>query len=295
MSPTAAFKGRETPKPDPRITLVRQGLAAASLEGLVEAERFATTRTLQVTVPSIAIRTAPRSDAEQVDQLLFGESFEVLDDAFGWGFGQASRDGYVGYADVDAMSAEVLRPTHWVGTIRTYGFLEPAIRAPVIGMFSLNALVTVEAVVDDRFAKVARAGYMPVHHLSPIGEHLATDPAGVAERYLGAPYFWGGRDSLGLDCSGLIQQALYACGRACPRDSDMQQALGSPLDIGADLQGLRRDDLVFWKGHVGVMLDAERLLHANGYHMATAIEPLAAAVKRIEAAGSGMPTAFRRL
>ncbi|MFV4649108.1 C40 family peptidase, partial [Mycobacterium tuberculosis] len=104
-----------------------------------------------------------------------------------------------------------------------------------------------------------------------------------------------GRDSLGLDCSGLIQQALYACGRACPRDSDMQQALGAPLDIGADLSGLNRNDLVFWKGHVGIMLDAGALLHANAHHMATAREPLAEAVARIEAAGSGAPTAFRRL
>ena len=281
--------------PDPRVTLARSDLASAALEGVVAAETYAETRPMQVTAPAAPVRTGPSAQAEQVDQLLFGETFHVLEAADGWAWGQADRDGYVGYVELGRLTAEVVRPTHWVGAIRTYGFAEPSIRAPVAGLYSLNALVTVEAEADERFVKVARLGYVAHHHLSPIGDHLAHDPAGVAERYLGAPYLWGGRDSLGLDCSGLIQQALYACGRACPRDSDLQQGLGARLEIGADLGGLQRNDLVFWKGHVGVMLDAERLLHANAHHMATAIEPLAGAVARIEAAGSGRPTAFRRL
>ncbi len=284
---------------DPRVTLARPDLADAVLEGVIAAERYAETKAMQVIVPGAALRTAPDGRAEQVDQVLFGEVFHVLEETDGWAWGQADRDGYVGYVALRCLSPEVIRPTHWVGAIRTYGLTEPSIRAPVAGLYSLNALVTVEAPEalgdDERFARVARIGHVTRHHLSPIGQHLATDPAGVAERFLGAPYLWGGRDSLGLDCSGLVQQALYACGRACPRDSDMQQALGAPLTIGPDLGGLQRDDLVFWRGHVGIMLDADRLLHANAHHMATAIESLAGAVARIEAAGGGAPTAFRRL
>jgi len=282
-------------RPDPRVTLARSDLASAALEGIVAAQQYAQAEPMQATAPSTPVRTRPDGKAEQVDQLLFGETFNVLTSADGWGWGQAARDGYVGFVELGRLTGEVIRPTHWVGAIRTYGFVEPSIRAPVTGLYSLNALVTVETDADERFAKVARLGYVPLNHISPIGDHLAEDPAGVAERYLGAPYLWGGRDSLGLDCSGLIQQALYACGRACPRDSDLQQALGAPVESGEDLKGLRRNDLVFWKGHVGIMLDAERLLHANAFHMATAIEPLASAVIRIEAAGSGKPTAYRRL
>ena len=131
---------------------------------------------------------------------------------------------------------------------------------------------------------------MPIDHLAPIGD-FETDWAGVAERFLGAPYLWGGRESLGLDCSGLVQQALFACGRACPRDADQQAALGR--EIAAEAFG--RGDLVFWKGHVAIGLDATRIVHANGFHMAVAIEPLETAISRIDAAGSGRPTAFRRL
>ncbi len=283
---------------DPRITPARPDLAAAALEGVVAAGRYADGRPMQVQAASTPLRKAPDSHAEQWDQLLFGETFQVLETKGGWGWGQADRDGYVGWVDLRGLTAEILRATHWVGAIRTYGFAAPSIRAPVLGMYSLNALVAVEAddaEADIRFVRLVRGGHVAAHHISPIGEHLASDPAGVAERFLGAPYLWGGRDSLGLDCSGLVQQALYACGRACPRDSDMQQALGAALEVGADLAGLRRDDLVFWKGHVGIMLDARRLLHANAHHMATAAEPLADAVTRIEAAGGGKPTAFRRL
>jgi cell wall-associated NlpC family hydrolase len=125
---------------------------------------------------------------------------------------------------------------------------------------------------------------MALNQLSPIGV-FETDPAGVAERFLGAPYQWGGRESLGLDCSGLIQQALYACGRACPRDSDQQAALGQP----APRESLRRGDLVFWRGHVGMMLDEARMIHANAFHMGVSIEPLAEALSRI-----GPATGFRR-
>jgi cell wall-associated NlpC family hydrolase len=280
---------------DVRLSLSRPDLADAALEGLVAAERYAEARPMQVAAPALPIRTAPDVHAEQVDQLLFGETFRLLEAADDWGWGQADRDGYVGHVSLRGLTEAVVQPTHWVGVIRTYAFAAPSIRAPVMGLLSLNALLTVEEVADERFVKVARLGYVALHHLSPIGGHLATDPATVAERLVGAPYLWGGRDSLGLDCSGLIQQALYACGRACPRDSDLQQTLGAPLDIGPDLKGLRRNDLVFWKGHVGLMLDKTRLLHANAHHMATAVEPLAEAVARIEAAGSGLPTAFRRL
>jgi len=280
---------------DPRTTLARPDLASSALEGVLDAERFAEPRRMQVRTPSSALRKAPHLNSEQWNQVLFGEVFAVAEVKDGWGWGQAERDGYVGWVELRCLGEEIMTPTHWVGAVRTYGFTEPAVRAPVTGLFSLNALMTVEDDEDDRFAKVAGVGYVTRHHLSPIGVHLADDPAGVAERFIGAPYLWGGRESLGLDCSGLVQQALYACGRGCPRDSDLQQVLGRPLDIGADLAGLKRNDLVFWKGHVGIMLDERSVLHANAHHMATAAEPLKEAAERIGAAGGGPLIAFRRL
>jgi hypothetical protein len=224
-----------------------------------------------------------------MDQLLFGEVFDVIEEEGGFLWGQARRDGYVGFVEAAALAPADLVPTHRVSAIRSYAFAGPSIKTRAWGPFSMNALVTVEA-VEGRLARVAGAGWIAVEHLTPIGV-FARDPAAVAEAYLGAPYLWGGRESLGLDCSGLVQQALLACGRACPRDTDMQQGLGRAISRGE----FGRNDLVFWKGHVAIGLDPERILHANAHHMAVAIESLEGAIERIKAAGSGEPAAFRRL
>ena len=274
---------------DLRTTLARGELADLRLEGLVRAERFAGVRSMACVSPVAALRKAPRPDSEQQDQLLFGEAFDVLEVHEGWAWGQARRDGYVGFVRAENLAAPGDAPTHRVRALRTPGFSRPDIKAEPVGLYSMNALVAAET-GEGRFAQAGVAGWMLADHLAPIGV-FETDPADVALRFLGAPYVWGGRDSLGLDCSGLIQQALYACGRACPRDTDLQrQAFAQDLPRS----GLARGDLVFWRGHVAMALGGERIVHANAHHMAVAVEPLGEAIDRIRKAGAGDPVAFRR-
>jgi cell wall-associated NlpC family hydrolase len=295
---TAPVAAAAQPSPDPRVTLAIRAegggqdfdLADIALEGRVAAARYVVTEAMVLQVPVCGLRRAPDLAAEQVDQLLFGERFEGLIAREGFVYGQARRDGYVGWAPREAFGPVRTASTHWVRALRTYVFPQPSIKTPPSLCLSTNALVTVET-LEGRFAKLADSGWVPAGHLAALGE-VETDPAAVALRYLGAPYLWGGRDSLGLDCSGLVQQALYACGRGAPRDSDLQAALGVAIDVVDELAG---NDLVFWRGHVGLMLDSQTLIHANAFHMAVAAEPLAEAIARIAAAGGGPPTALRRL
>ena len=273
---------------DPRITLARHDLADLDLQGLVAADRYEAPKPRQVAVPTTAIRKAAHPMAEQWDQLLFGEVFRVLEVKDGFAWGQAARDGYVGYVAEDDLAALGAPATHQVAVPRTYAFAEPNIKARPVGLYSRNALTAIEA-TEGRFAKGEGTGWFVAQHLAPIGVALA-DYVAVAEGYLGAPYQWGGRESLGLDCSGLVQQALAACGQAVPRDTDMQLAFFPAIAAGER----RRGDLVFWKGHVAVLLDADTILHANAHHMAVAIEPLAEAIARVEAAGGGPVTGWRR-
>ena len=272
--------------PDPRLTLAHNGVAARSLEGIVAADRFIDTTTRRTEIPSASLRRAPSAASEQLDQLLFGELFEVLDEADGWAFGQARRDGYVGYVEAAALGNPDGAATHTVRALRTYGFSQPSIKSAPIGLYSMNALVTVES-REGRFMKTT-GGWFVEEHLVPVGR-FESDHVAVAERFVGAPYQWGGRESLGLDCSGLIQQALYATGRPCPRDSDQQAAMGEPVTA------LRRGDFVFWRGHVATMTSADSIVHANAYHMAVVIEPLAEAVARTISCGGGEPTGYRRI
>ena len=275
-------------KQDPRITPWRDGIAARSLEGVMEAEVYLDPMAMRCVSAASAIRAAPDVNSEQMDQLLFGERFEVLEEEGAWRLGQALRDGYVGYVEAASLAPVETFVTHRVAAIRTYAFAESSIKSRAIGPYSINALVSVEA-VEGRLARIAGAGWMTAAHLAPIGTCEA-DWASVAEQFLGAPYLWGGRESLGLDCSGLVQQALFACGRACPRDADQQEEMG--VEIAAE--DFARGDLVFWTGHVAIGLGEGRIIHANGHHMAVAVEPLAEAIARIGGDGS-QPTSYRRL
>lgn len=273
---------------DARVTLARGDLAVRALEGVVLARAYGDPQARVAVVPAAPLRRAPDLEAEQLDQLLFGEIFDVLDEQDGFAWGQARGDGYVGFVESAALAPAQGLPTHRVAAIRTYAFAQPSIKTRASGPYSINALVAIEA-REGRFAKAVGTGWFVEEHLAPVGR-LQSDPAAVAERFLGAPYLWGGRESLGLDCSGLTQQALLACGQAYPRDTDQQEKLGQAVAPG----DLRRGDLVFWKGHVAMMLDAERIIHANAHHMATAIEPLSQTRARYVAAGVGEPTAYRR-
>ena len=275
---------------DPRLTLARADLASTELEGIVRAARFAEPQRMRLAAPSTALRAAPDAGAEQLDQVLFGEAFDVLAADGGFAWGQAMRDGYVGWVDASRPGDLTgLEPTHRVTALRTFAFTMPSIKSKPFGPLSLNALACVTE-AEGEMLRAQGAGWIPAKHLAPIGTAFE-EPAATAERFLGTPYLWGGRDSVGIDCSGLVQQALYAAGLACPRDSDLQARLGAPIAAG----DLTRGDLVFWRGHVGMMLDETRLIHANAWHMAAEIEPLAQAVERIARRGGGEPTAFRRI
>jgi hypothetical protein len=242
----------------------------------------------QTVVPAASLRAAPSPTATQLDQLLFGEEFEVLEEAEGWAFGQAKRDGYVGYVAVAALGPPAAPPTYTVRALRSYGFSAPDIKSTPVGLYSMNALIAAET-SDGRFIN-SSGGWFVEAHLAPI-DRPASDFVAIAEGFVGTPYFWGGRESLGLDCSGLVQQALYATGRPCPRDSDQQMALGVPVEP----QQVRRGDLVFWRGHVAIMVSGTDIIHANGTHMAVTIEPLAVAMDRTRRSGGGEPIAYRRL
>ena len=274
---------------DPRLTPARPDLAASSLRGRVEALRFVEGVSRRVVAASAPLRGRPASDASLQTEALFGEEVIIYDETEGWSWGQLSRDGYVGYlpsADLGAAPP----PTHRVVATRMHVYPGPSIKLPPLRALSLGALASVVEEKGDFLVGADGAHYFQRHMRSL--EAVESDFVSVAERFVEVPYLWGGRTSEGIDCSGLTQAALRAAGLAAPRDSDMLEKLGTPLVREAALQ---RGDLVFWKGHVGIMQDAGRLLHANGWHMKVVSEPLEDASKRIAAHGGGDVTSIRRL
>ena len=278
---------------DPRITPARRDLAAKQLAGKVDAPRFVEGQACEIGAAQAPVREAPSQVAGLATEALKGEQVTIYDRGEdGWAWGQLAGDGYVGYLPASALCAPGPAATHKVTALRTFVFPGPSIKLPPTETLSFASRLVI-ARSDETFAITASGGHVPLVHLAPV-ETMESDFVAVAERFLGTPYLWGGKSSLGIDCSGLVQLALGACGIACPRDSDMQEkALGSALASGEPAQW-RRGDLVFWKGHVAIVRDAATLVHATASRMAVAYEAIAPAIVRIRQEDNEI-TSVRRL
>jgi cell wall-associated NlpC family hydrolase len=278
---------------DPRLTPARSDLAAKYLEGKVSAQRFVVGKEFEVTHALAPLWAAPRAEAALLTQALKGERVTIYDrtsEGFAWG--QLNSDGYVGWLPDAALAKPSAAPTHKVTALRTFAFPGPSIKLPPVETLPLGARLNVTH-EDGVFAVTREGWHLPRRHVGGINA-IENDFVTVAERFVGTPYLWGGKSSLGIDCSGLVQVALTAVGTGCPRDSDMQQeGLGRELSA-TETRKLQRGDLIFWKGHVAIARDAATIVHANAHHMATVIENTAEAIARIKAAGSEV-VAIKRL
>lgn len=273
---------------DRRLTPANERVAHVSLRGRLEARHFVEGVYARIAQPVADLLVAPNGARDR--QVLYGARVLVLDRQGGFAFVRAEKDGFVGYLAEAALGPEQTT-THWVAVPATHLYSAPDIRAPEIAALSMGAEVAI-AGGNEKFQTTADGRFIPTPHLRALGQHF-DDPAAIAERFLGTPYLWGGNSHAGIDCSGLVQTAFLACGIPCPGDSDLQRAaLGHALPGGAEVL---RNDLLFWKGHCAIAVDAERIVHANGNDMAVAHERRVEAVARIEAQGEGPLLCIRRL
>ncbi len=272
---------------DKRLHAYRDDLADSNLKGRVEAARFVEGQNAQCIAPIAGLHRAPAVDAMQLTQVLYGERVRVFERALGWAFVQLVRDGYVGYVVEAALGAPSTVVQRAISARSTHLYPKPDLKTQPAIAVPMNAEVAVVGHAGDYLELQAGSFVFAAH----IAASASPDFVSVAEQFLHTPYLWGGKSVWGIDCSGLVQVALQASGITALRDSDMQE---TSLGTAVPHQALCRGDLVFWKGHVGIMQDADRLLHANGHHMMVVSEPLAAAISRIAGRGSHI-TSIKRL
>ncbi|MFC0244802.1 NlpC/P60 family protein [Falsochrobactrum ovis] len=281
---------------DQRLNAYRPDLADQRLEGQIEADRFVRGISMRVSAPVLDIRADPRPDSGLQTQAIYGDDLKVFDEQDGWSWVQAERDGYVGYVSSAMLEKPRNDATHMVIVPRTFVYPGADLRFPHSMALSLGSRVSIVGQTEKRgtqYALLESGEALIARHLRPIGDY-ENDFVRVAESLLHTPYLWGGTSGFGIDCSGLVQLAMWVTGKKVLRDSDMQQAgLGEIIEPNADFSNLQRGDLVFWKGHVAICTSPEMLIHASGHTMTVTVEPLKEAIKRIDYL-YGLPTFIRR-
>ncbi|MCF6316366.1 MAG: C40 family peptidase [Marinosulfonomonas sp.] len=272
---------------DHRLTPANARVAAAHLKGQIKAAKFVSGTWRQISVPVADILSAPQGPRDR--QALYGDHILVLEEHDGYAFGQAAKDGYVGYINADHLAA-AQEPTHWVSAPATHLYTMNDFKSREAMALSFGSYLTIVA-AHERFFETSHGYFVPKQHLREVGTKFS-DPIDVAALFLGSPYLWGGNSRAGLDCSALVQASLLACGISCPADSDMQENTLGTLTNDTEM---KRGDLLFWKGHVAMVVDSETMIHANAGAMATVYEPIKDAIARIKEQGDGPVTSHKRL
>ncbi len=261
---------------DQRICPIRKGLASADYYGLIKNCKF-----VKGSIYTVHSTYSPlyfeKKQKNLTSQLLFGEYFRVFDVNDGVAWGQSLRDNYVGYTSIQNLRKRKIISNYKVQSLRTFIYGGPSIKVDPLNYLSFNSLVNVTK-KKRNFSFIPSVGWCISKDLSKIN-NIKFSLYDISLQYLQTPYLWGGRDSMGLDCSGLIQNLYQMIGINLPRDTDLQAAYFSKY---VDESKIKLGDLIFWRGHVAMVLDKKNIIHANAYHMKTQIEPLKSAKKRID-------------
>jgi hypothetical protein len=237
---------------------------------------------MNVIKSSIFMKSEPTEASSLETECLFGETINILDESLDWVYCKLNTDNYHGWVKKEGLG-KIKNPTHRVIANRSFVYTDKNPKSNYLLYLPLGAQLVIDN-IQSEWAKIIlcnnkiHVGYVPSRHIVSL-DHRVKDWVAIAELSLGTPYKWGGRDTIGLDCSALLQLSYQTYGEDIPRNTSQQVKLKKKHI--RDVKDLKRGCVVFWKGHVGIMIDKFNCIHANAFHMQTKIEPLNQIINRL--------------
>tara|TARA_B100000900_G_scaffold369010_1_gene346581 strand:+ start:246 stop:998 length:753 start_codon:yes stop_codon:yes gene_type:complete len=231
---------------------------------------------------SVSMKSEPIETSSLETECLFGETVEILDETFDWVYCKLNTDSYHGWVKKEGLG-KIKNPTHRVLAKRSFVYTDRNPKSNNLLYLPIGSQLAVNK-IESEWAEVSlcnnstQVGYVPSRHIVSL-DHRFKDWVAIAELFEGTPYKWGGRDTLGVDCSALLQLSYQTYGEVIPRNTSQQVKLKKKHI--SDIGNLKRGCVIFWKGHVGIMIDKFNCIHANAFHMQTKIEPLNQIISRI--------------
>ena len=262
---------------DKRITPIRNDLASYEYKDFLSKRKFVKGKVYYI--KSNYTNLFSKDKKNLISQLLYGEAVYIFEVKKGYAWVQSLRDDYVGYAPIKNLQSRKINSTHKVIALRCIVYKEPNIKSIPITELSFNSLIEITGKINNKyFYKIKNLGWC---HRNDIVSIKTNDlnQIDLVKIFINTPYLWGGRNSIGIDCSGLIQNIFQINSKYFPRDTDLQEDF---IKTEVVEENLKKGDLIFWKGHVAMMIDNSNIIHANAFHMCTKIEPLKQAKARIK-------------
>ncbi len=224
--------------------------------------------------PLSNIHKKPNAFSEVTSQILYGEKFKIISKNKSWIKIKVSFDNYTGYIkNKDYIKDH--QPTHKIFTLKANIYNKQKNKTKNFLPFASRISIIHE---NKKFIEFEKNKWIKKKDIKKIN-HIEKDYLKVLKMFLKIKYLWGGKTYRGIDCSAILQLFFYYNNKFYPRDTKDQIKYSAKKNRS---KVFKKGDIIFWKGHVAVCINAQKLIHAYGPEKKVLIMNIKETINRIE-------------